>query len=205
VRRTIAYLGAAARAAGLVGIVAAAGCAGPGAYVWFTDVPPDAKSPSTDYLIKVGDTLNVRVLGHEDMNGRLVVRPDGRLALPLIGEVDARGKAPAALRAELEARLKEYIVSPNITINVDESRPMSVRVLGEVSRPGSFTVPTSADMAEVMALCGGLTDFASRDRIFIVRQEPQAARIRFTYEAVSRNESGAASFPLHPNDLIVVE
>jgi polysaccharide biosynthesis/export protein len=182
-----------------------AACASSGTYVWFTQLPPDMKAANYEYLIGTGDVLNIRVLGHEEMNVREKVRPDGRIAVPILGEVDARGKRPGGLRAELEARLKDYINVPSVMLNVDEPQPMTVIVMGEVARPGAYPLDTDPSLAHALAVGGGLTDFASRDSIFVVRQFPSPLRIRFTYTSVTRNIGHAAAFPLRQGDLIVAE
>ena len=187
----------------LSNLIALSGCTGPGAYVWFNAVPPEALS--SDYLINAGDMLSVRVLNHDEMTTRVRVRADGRLALPIIGEVEARGRRPGALRAELEARLKDYIVAPSVTLNIDETQPAHFVVLGEVPRGGVFPLEPTTRVADALALAGGVTDFASRDRIFVLRTTPVRLRIRFTYEAVLRDDMHAAAFRLHPDDVVVVE
>jgi polysaccharide export outer membrane protein len=179
-------------------------CSGPGQFVWFSELPKDGKQ-STDFVIGEGDVVSIRVLGHEDMTVREKVRPDGRIALPIIGEVDTRGKQPVALRAELETRLKDYIVSPSVMVNVEEQEALTVVVMGEVSKPGAYPLPPSAGLAEALAVSGGLTDYASRDSIYVMRQRPAPLRIRFTWEWVSRDTAHAARFPLRPGDVVVVE
>jgi polysaccharide biosynthesis/export protein len=175
-----------------------------GEYVWYNALPP-AQAQSTDYLIDTGDLIDVRVLAHEDMSVlKQKVRADGRISLPIIGDVEARGKRPSALRAELEGRLKDYLVSPSVMVNVDAA-PMTVTCLGEVGKPGVYPIEPGGGLARALALAGGLTDFASRSRIFLVRQRPTPMRIRFTYEWVVRNEEHAASFPLRSGDVVVVE
>jgi polysaccharide export outer membrane protein len=188
----------------LLGIAAGAlaACSGPGQYVWFSELPAD---PTGALVVHPGDTVSVRVLGHEEMSVKEKVRPDGRIALPLIGELEAQGKPPASLRGEIEARLKDYIVSPSVMLSVDDVQALSVAVLGEVTRPGNYVVEPPGGLAQVLAASGGLNEFARRDRIFVVRRHPSPARIRFTYEAVSRNEGKAGSFQLHPGDVVVVE
>jgi len=180
------------------------GCSASGQYVWFTSLPREVANGSADYLINVGDTVDVRVLGHEDVSVKEKVRIDGRIAVPLVGEVEARGKRPSALRAELEGRLKDFIVSPSITVNVVEVQLMTILLLGEVTHPGAFQVDPSVPLAHALALGGGLTDYASRDSIYVVRQQPPI-RVRFTYQAVMRNEGRAGEFPLHPGDMVEVE
>jgi polysaccharide export outer membrane protein len=182
-----------------------AACSSRGQYVWFTKLPAAVANAPADYLINQGDTVDVRVLGHEDISVKEKVRVDGRIAIPLIGEVEARGKRPSALRGELEGRLKNFIVSPSITVNVVDVQLMTVLLLGEVTHPGAFQVEQNVPLAHVLALGGGLTEYASRDSIFVVRELPTAQRIRFTYQAVMRNEGRAGEFPLHPGDLVEVE
>jgi polysaccharide biosynthesis/export protein len=186
-----------------VWIVAQAACRGAGSYTWFDALPPEGPAP--EYTVNAGDVVNIRVLGHDDMTTRVRVRGDGRIAVPIIGEVDARGKHPSGLRAEIEAKLKDYLVMPSVTLNIDEMQPVTVAVLGEVGHPGVFPFDPNMRLAEVLALGGGVTDFASRDSIFVVRTSPRPARIRFTYDAVTRNDGNAAAFRLHPGDVVVVE
>jgi len=184
---------------------AVAACGGSGQYIWFSDLSPDDNSTSSDYIIGVGDIVNIRVLGHEDMSVRGPVRPDGRMAIPLVGEIDVRGRRPSVIRTELERRLKEYIVSPSVTLNVDAAEPITVSILGEVAHPGAYKLEGSATLAQALALGGGLTEYASRDSIFLIRQQPATVRIRFTYRALSQNLSQAAEFPMHRGDILIVE
>jgi polysaccharide export outer membrane protein len=190
---------------GLLAVAALGSCAGPGQYVWFERLPPDAAALRVDYLIGVGDLINIRVLGHDEMSVRQRLRDDGRLALLLIGEVEAKGKRPGALGAELEGRLKDYIVSPSVAVNIEESAPLTVVLLGEIAHPGAFPLEHDPRLSHALALGGGLTDFASRDSIFVVRGDPAPARIRFTYEAVRRNEGRAGEFQLRQGDIVEVE
>jgi polysaccharide export outer membrane protein len=182
-----------------------ASCAGPGEYVWFRQLPVDATQAGHEYVIGVGDTVSIRVLGHEDMSVKQHVRADGRLALLLIGEVDAKGKRPSSLKAELEARLKDYIVSPSVAVNVDEEQPLTVLLLGEVQKPGAYPLGSDQSLAHALALGGGLTDYASRSSIFVVRSEPRAIRIRFVYQDIYRDTGGAGAFLLHHGDVVEVE
>ncbi len=183
----------------------AAGCAGSGEYVWFTQLPQEAAAANNEYIIGVGDIVSIRVLGHEEMMVRQKVRSDGRLALLLIGDVEAKGKRPSALKSELEARLKDYIVSPSVVVNVDETQPLTVLMLGEIAHPGAVPLDPDRRLVHAIALGGGLSDFASRSSIFVVRDEPKRVRIRFTYESIYRNLGGAGDFVLHRGDVVEVE
>jgi polysaccharide export outer membrane protein len=184
----------------------ACGCASPGVYTWYRDAPPSDWAPSNgDYLIGAGDTIEIRVFDQDNISTHGKVRSDGKVAMPFVGEVVAGGKTPLALGRELEQRLKEFIVSPRVTVNVVETVPITVSVLGEVGSRGALQVPANATLAQVVAQSGGLSDFADEDSIYVLRQTPQFHRIRFTYHALLRNEGGAATFPLRSGDVVVVE
>jgi polysaccharide export outer membrane protein len=194
-----------AAAISLVAATGAAGCAGAGEYVWFQQLTPETAQANNEYVIGIGDVLSIRVLGREEMMVKQRVRADGRIALLLIGDVEAKGKRPNALKSELEGRLKDYIVSPSVVVNVEETQPMTILLLGEVARPGAYALEQDPRLAHALALAGGLTDFASRSSIFVVRSQPRPMRIRFTYDSIYRNTDGAGDFPLHRGDLVEVE
>jgi polysaccharide export outer membrane protein len=180
-------------------------CSGPGQYVWFEQLPSQTTLTSNEYLIGVGDTVSIRVLNHEEMTIKEPVRSDGRLSLLLIGDVEAKGKRPSALQAELEGRLGEFIKSPSVAVNVEAVEPATVLFFGEVAKPGVYPLDTDARLAHAMALAGGLTDYAARNSVFVVRREPAPIRIRFNYEAIYRNTGGAGDFLLHRGDQVEVE
>jgi len=181
-------------------------CAGSGNYVWVNDLPPEPATTSTEYMIESGDLLAIRVLGHDDLsNARARVRDDGRIVMPILGDIGARGTRPSALRAEIEARLKDYVKEPSVIVDVEEERGSTVSVLGEVSHPGVYPIEHRAGVARALAGAGGVTEFADRDRIFVLRGGAHPLRIRFTYREVTRGELAASSFVLRTGDVVVVE
>jgi polysaccharide biosynthesis/export protein len=190
-----------------VALLASAGCAGAGPYTWVQDLPPQegGAAGAGGYAVGPGDLLNVRVFGQEDMSGRARVRRDGRIAVPFVGEVQAQGRTPAALAKEVEERLRAYVNSPKVTVAVEEFQPVTVAVLGEVVHPGTVTVDTNASVLQALANAGGMTEFASRDRIFVLRRTPTVQRIRFTYDLLSRGNLKATSFGLVGGDVVIVE
>lgn len=186
--------------------VASAGCASAGEYVWYKDVPnADWATDSNEYVIGVGDTINVRVYEQEGLSASVKIRRDGKFAMPLAGELAAAGKHPSELAKEVEARLKEFIVSPRATVNIDVSQPVSVTAVGEIAHIGTLTLEPPARLIEALAQAGGPGEFADRSRIFVLRRFPKFQRIRFSYDSIVHNEGGAASFPLRTGDVIVVE
>jgi polysaccharide export outer membrane protein len=184
---------------------ALSGCGSAGSFVWYQQLPEATTEASREYVISVGDLINVRVLGHEEMSVHEHVRADGRVALLLIGDVEAKGKRPSALRAELEGRLKDYIVSPSVSVNIEEAAPTRVVMLGEVAHPGAYPLENDPRLAHALAVAGGLSDYASRNSIYVVRGGSHPQRIRFTYESIYRNVEGAGDFLLRSGDLVEVE
>jgi polysaccharide biosynthesis/export protein len=195
------------RLAALTLLLLACGCAGPGSYVWSGQLPVEYTSRSEQsYLIRDGDVVSVRVFNQEALSTtKAKVRSDGRIAIPVLGDVDVRGRKPGALKGELEARLKDYVNAPSVTVSVEEFQPVTVSVLGEVNKSGSFPVDPHATLAQVLASAGGLTDYATKDRIFVVRTVPRPLRVRFTYEDISRGTASSLGFVLQDGDLVVVE
>ena len=166
--------------------------------------PEEPEQAAGEYIIGAGDVLNIQVFEQTNMSGKSVVRSDGRITLALLNEVVAAGKTPAALKSELEASLKKLILVPQVTVTVEESSPLNISILGEVSKPGPLQLPRGSGLAQALAAAGGLTNFADRDKIFVNRTTPPA-RIHFTYDQLTRAIGRAATFRLHSGDVIVVE
>lgn len=181
-------------------------CAPTGHYVWFKDMPATERAEAAgDYVIGVGDQVNIRVYEQEPLSGDAKIRTDGKIALPLLGELMVAGRHPLDLSKDIEKRLKEFIVTPRVTVNVTVSQPVTVTVLGEVRGIGSVTLDPPARLVEALAKAGGLSDYADESKIFVLRQFPTYERIRFTWESVLHNDGGAASFRLRTGDVVVVE
>lgn len=186
-----------------VAVFATTACAHEGPYVWAQSVPPQTGVPA--YQISDGDLLDIHVFNEERLSGRLRVRTDGRITLPLLGDVEARGKTPMALAAELQTRLQQFIKEPTVTIGIEEAHPIEVTVLGEVAHQGVFQLPQRSTVLEALATAGGFTEDADRDSIFVVRMQPPL-RVRFTYRfLLSPNSGAAALFPLQGGDVVTVE
>lgn len=194
-------------AAVALGLWFATACGASGPFVWYHDLPrTEWDSSPGEYVIGVGDGLTVTVYAQEAMSTHGKIRSDGRIAVPLIGEVVAAGKHPSALAREIEGRVGQFIQQPHVTVNVDDVQPVVVSFLGEVSKVGSLTLErSSVTLLQGLAQAGGPTDFANRSRIFVLRKTPEFRRIRFTYDDLVENRGGAALFPLRTGDVVVVE
>ncbi len=178
------------------------GCSGGGSYIWASQLPVDSSADA--YLIAPGDLLSVRVYNQENLSTHARVRSDGKIAMPLVGEVYVRGRPPATLSRELEARLKEFMVSPTVTITVEETAPTSVTVIGQVVHPGMYTVDATSGVLQALAVAGGFNDYASHGSIYLLRRST-AQRIRFTFANLTHPEDRGAMFTLRSGDVVVVE
>jgi polysaccharide export outer membrane protein len=198
----------------LLVLVAALGtlpsCKSVGDYVWVDDLPPSPRQVETEYLIASGDIISVRVWGQEAMSARTRVRTDGKISLPFLNDVEAAGVSPTVLAKRLQARLKEFLANPVVTVSLEERRLMSVPVLGEVTKKGTYDLEPGSGVLQALAAAGGMTDFASRDRIFVIRpsstaEGAPAMRIRFDYGQLTQATGRGPAFRLQPGDVIVVE
>lgn len=197
------------------------GCAGPGGrrrgcsaraagpparavpYVWARQLPEPVREPGS--VIGVGDLLSVHVWEQEKISGRMRVRQDGQISMQFLNDVTAAGKTPMGLAKELAKGLVPFVMNPRVTVSVEEAQPLTVSVLGEVARPGIYKLDPGSGMAHALAAAGGLGAFAHRDRIYVVRRQPEPLRVRFTYKDVTGGASAGTGFSLMPGDVVVVE
>ncbi len=198
-RRTspVSLLAAAAVACGI-------SCKGPGKYVW-VDAYAAAGEPEKLYVIAPGDLIQVKVFNQDQLSTRARVRGDGKISLPLVNDVGAAGLTPAGLARDLQVRLTDFVKAPLVTVSLEETRPPNIYVIGEVTKPGVYPLETALGVLTALVNAGGLTQNASSDRIFVLRQGPPETRIRFTYDALVRLEGKATTFRLRPGDVVVVE
>ena len=133
---------------------------------------------TTDYIMCPGDVLQVVVYGHEDLstpmtsgatNSPYVVRPDGKVSFPLIGDVDVTGKTVAQFREELANRFSQYLVTPSISVNVMKLGTTRVYVLGEIKRPGLYELEKSHKVIDALAKAEGFMEKAAKKNVFLVR------------------------------------
>jgi polysaccharide export outer membrane protein len=184
-----------------------AACRTAGEYVWAKDLPK-AMAGDPGYAIAPGDLLAVKVWNDETLGGRARVRSDGKISLPFVDDVPAAGLAPRDLARQLEVKLTGYVNAPRVSVALEEERLLSVSVVGEVAKPGVYDLLAGSGVLQAIASGGGLTPWASDDRIFVLRRNPDGGarpiRIRFTRESLERGDPTNA-FRLRRGDVVVVE
>jgi len=168
------------------------------------DIPDPAKPPGEFYVIGPGDLLEVVVWKEPSVSGPVRIRPDGFITLPLINEVQAVGLTTSQLRETLEKKYKEFITDPFVTIRVQEIRSSEIFLIGEVKNPGAYPAIGNDSVLQLLTRAGGLTPFADRDDIRVVRRKGQ----KVTEYVIDYNAIIAGDFKqdilLMPGDRIIV-
>ena len=165
----------------------------------------DAVVPVEDRDYKIGpeDVLDISVWKNEELSRTVPVRPDGKVSLPLVNDIQAAGLTPSRLREELTRRLSEYVPTPEVAVIVREVHSAKVSVVGAVRSPGRYEVRSPATVLELIALAQGFTDFAARDRIVVLRQNGTPQRITFNYRKIT-DGTDQDNFFVQAGDIIVV-
>jgi polysaccharide export outer membrane protein len=179
------------------------GCGSSRPYVWVDDLPHQGAADN-DFRIRTTDTLNVRVFNQDPLSTRQRVRQDGRISIPVVGDLVAVGKRPADLAHEIEEKLKNVVVVPKVSVAVDESAQITVSVLGEVRNAGAYQMDASANVLNALAAAGGLSDYADKDRVFVLRRG-QKSRIRFRFSDLQEGDPKSINYPLNHGDVVLVE
>jgi len=164
-----------------------------------------ALAQDTEYTVKPGDLLSIAVWKEPDLQGPVLVRPDGAFSFPLAGQVDARGKTVMQLQQTVTERLKKFISDPVVTISVQEVRGNKVYVIGQVNKPGEFVVNPRVDVMQALSMAGGTTPFAALGEITILRREGGVQRsLPFRYNDVVRGRNLDQNITLQAGDVVVV-
>jgi len=123
-----------------------------------------------DYILCVGDVLEISVYGYEELQLKQVsIRPDGKLAFPLVGEMQAAGKKPVELSTQLTEALVRYVKNPQVIVNIIKYHTIRVYVLGEVNRPGMYELEKQHNLLDALGVAGGYTKYALRKGVYVVR------------------------------------
>ncbi len=172
--------------------------------------PPQPERPSAvvidpSYTIGPEDVLNISVWKEPDFSVTGPVRPDGKISLPLIGDVQAAGKTPETLTADLTVLLKKYVEQPRVTVMVNAINSRRVFLLGEITRPGPIVITPGMTVLQAIAAAGGPTVYANSKKIYVLRTENgKESRFPFNYKDAIKGTITAQNILLKPGDTIVV-
>jgi polysaccharide export outer membrane protein len=170
------------------------------------------------YQIRPGDTLDISVLEDANLNRQVLVRPDGRISLPLVGDVMAAGQSPESLKAAITAGIaSNFSIAPNVTVALSSvavpvvtsfaPQTLSIYMLGEVNNPGAFEVAPGTTLLQALSVAGGLGRFAASKRIQIRTTDPKSGTEyvnSFNYDNFVNGGATGSTFKLNDGDVIIV-
>lgn len=167
---------------------------------------PSVRGHDSTYVIGSEDLLSINVWNEPNVTRSIPVRPDGKISLPLVGEIPAAGRTPLQLEHDIAAKLKTYITDPDVTVIVEKINSQNFNILGRVMKPGSYPLTGSTTVLDAIATAGGFQDFAKQKNIYILR--PGAAggetRLPFNYKDVIRGKHPEENIRLESHDTVVV-
>jgi polysaccharide export outer membrane protein len=166
---------------------------------------PAVGANSNDYVIGDGDMLAINVWHETELSRVIPVRPDGKISLPLVGDMQATGLTPAQLQAKITKQLLSLMENPEVTVIVQETLSKRFSVVGEVVKPGSYSLSQPLTVLDAIALAGGFRDFAKVGKMYVLRAAADGStqRLPFNYKRALKGEV-SENFPLQPRDTIVV-
>ncbi|MCP4274980.1 MAG: polysaccharide export protein [Gammaproteobacteria bacterium] len=166
---------------------------------------PASALAEAKYLLQPGDILEISVWQEPDLQRDVLVRPDGGISFPLVGEVDTTGVSVDLVAAEVSKRLEKYIPDTVVTVSLKQMAGNRIYVLGKVNRPGEFPLSRNVDVMQALSMAGGMTPFAASDEIQVLRREDGVQQsIAFNYSAVEKGSDLSQNIMLLPGDLVVV-
>ena len=189
-----------------IGLIVALGCATPSREA----LDEAAKPVSKEFLLGPEDVLEVTVWRNQDLSRTVVVRPDGKISLPLIGDVQASGLNSAQVAEKIAARLMEFKENPNVSVSIKEVNSYFIYVLGEVLKPGKYPIKSYATVLQGVSLAGGFTLYASKNRMQVIRTltdgdgKESLLRIPVPYNDLVSGKGEIENFLLKSGDTIVV-
>lgn len=164
------------------------------------------KAHDEKYVIGNDDVLNISVWKEPDLTKAVPVRSDGKISLPLVGELQATGKTPLQLEHDITEKLKNFITAPEVNVIVQQVNSRKFNVMGEVGRPGSYPLTASTTIMDAIAGAGGFKDFAKKTGVYILRKGPDGKenRINFNYKSFIKGKNSEQNVRIEPNDTIIV-
>lgn len=164
------------------------------------------KAHDDSFVIGSNDMLAISVWKQPDLSRSVPVRSDGRISLPLIGEVQAAGRTPMKLEKDIAAKLEPFLTEPEVTVIVEQINSDKFNILGRVAKPGSYAMTDSTTVLDAIALAGGFRDFAKQKGVYVLRQNPDGSQTKlpFNYREVIQGKNTDQNIKLQRHDTIVV-
>jgi len=158
-----------------------------------------------EYRIGPEDVLHISVWKEEDLDRKVLVRPDGGVSFPLVGDIQVSGRTPLEVQDEIRSRLQRYVPDAEVTVSVDKISGYTVFVLGEVNNPGQFTLGRYVDVVQALTLAGGTTPYASERNMQVLRrQDGREVTFRFDFRDIKRGKDLEQNIILQSGDVVVV-
>ncbi len=162
-----------------------------------------AEQPGSDYQLGTGDVIHISVWKEAELTQTAVVRPDGKISLPLAGEIAVAGRTAVEAQEQIRQRLLQFVTDPRVTVSVLEIHSRQVYITGQVQRPGAYPLVGSVNVLQLIASAGGLTEFAHR-RGIVILDAKQQSRARFDYASAIQGRNKSDRLLLAPGDTVVV-
>jgi polysaccharide export outer membrane protein len=167
--------------------------------------PPAAEFGDGEYRLGPEDVIFVFVYKEADVSTTVVIRPDGKISLPLIGELVASGKTALELQDEVQTKLKVFINMPTVNVIVKEVNSPKISVFGEVKKPDMYRIKQKTTVVQAIAMAGGFTEFAKKNKVVVIRQNARGSqKIQINLDSVLDGGKGPA-FYLQPGDTVYVQ
>lgn len=158
-----------------------------------------------EYRIGPEDVLHISVWKEDDLDRKVLVRPDGGISFPLAGDIQVSGRTPLEVQDEIRSRLQRYVPDAEVTVSVDKISGYTVFILGEVEAPGQFTLGRYVDVVQALTLAGGFTPYASNRNIQVLRrQDGREVTYKFDFRDVSRGRNLEQNIILQSGDVVLV-
>ncbi len=171
----------------------------------YADAVTAAPAVDESYLVQPGDSLQVTVWKEPELQGEVLVRPDGGLSFPLAGEIQAAGHTVDEIRKTLQSRLAKYLPDPVVTVSVKAASGSRIFVVGKVNHPGDFLLNRPIDVMQALSLAGGTTPYADVNAIRILRRDGRSQVVfQFRYDDVRRGRELSQNILLRSGDTVVV-
>ena len=167
--------------------------------------PLEGKCCAADYTIAPADVLEISIWGEQELTRQLVVRPDGKVSFPLIGDLTVAGKTTAQVKSLVEKKIRSFIPEASATVILSQLGSLQYYVIGKVAKPGMFNVSRSLSVLQALALAGGLTTFADEDSISVIRyKDGKVLHLPFDYSEVKHGKNLQQDIMLERGDVVLV-